>query len=162
VAAARGIAEYFDALDAQHGAGTAGGGTSARAARVRSLLRSAEVPLLAALLEYLVTRHDVRILGPSVAEQRAATVSFVPENVEPREVVRALARRGFMAGNGNFYAVRVLEAMNVDPDRGAVRLSLLHYNSIEEVKGVIEALEQILGAQTPPRRGRSTATTVHT
>jgi len=104
----------------------------------------------------------VRILGPSVAEQRAATVSFVPENVEPREVVRALARRGFMAGNGNFYAVRVLEAMNVDPDRGAVRLSLLHYNSIEEVKGVIEALEQILGAQTPPRRGRSAASTVHT
>jgi selenocysteine lyase/cysteine desulfurase len=163
VAAARGIAEYFDALDAHHGAGTAGGGTSAaRAARVRALLRGAEVPLLAALLEYLVTRRDVRILGPSVAEQRAATVSFVPENVEPREVVRALARRGFMAGNGNFYAVRVLEAMNVDPDRGAVRLSLLHYNSIEEINGVIEALEQILGAQTPPRRGRSVASTVHT
>ena len=163
VAAARGIAEYFDALDAHHGAATAGGGAAAaRAARVRALLRSAEVPLLAALLEYLVTRRDVRILGPSVAEQRAATVSFVPENVEPREVVRALARRGFMAGNGNFYALRVLEAMNVDPDRGAVRLSLLHYNSIEEVTGVIEALEQILGAQTPPRRGRSAASTVHT
>jgi cysteine desulfurase family protein (TIGR01976 family) len=162
VAAARGIAEYFDALDAHHGAGTAAGGTSARAARVRALLRSAEVPLLAALLEYLVTRHDVRILGPSVAEQRAATVSFVTDTVEPREMVRALARRGFMAGNGNFYAVRVLEAMNVDPDRGAVRLSLLHYNSLEEVNGVIEALDEILGAQTPPRRGRGAATSVHT
>ena len=164
VAAARGIAEYFDALDAHHGegAGTAGNERSAaRAARVRALLRAAEVPPLAALLEYLVTRHDVRILGPSVPEQRAATVSFVPESVEPRELVRALARRGFMAGNGNFYAVRVLEGMNVNPDRGAVRLSLLHYNSSDEVKGVIEALEQILGAQTPPRRGRSTATSVH-
>jgi selenocysteine lyase/cysteine desulfurase len=163
VAAARGIAEYFDALDAHHGggAGTAGG-QSTRAARVRALLRGAEVPLLAALLEYLVTRRDVRILGPSVAEQRAATVSFVPENIEPREVVRALARRGFMAGNGNFFAVRVLEAMDVDPDRGAVRLSLLHYTSMEEVKGVIEALEHILGAQTPPRRGRSTAVAANT
>jgi selenocysteine lyase/cysteine desulfurase len=50
-----------------------------------------------------------------------------------------------MAGNGNFYAVRVLEGMNVDPARGAVRLSLLHYNSPEEVAGVIEALEQVLG-----------------
>jgi len=67
-------------------------------------------------------------------------------------VVRALAQRGFMAGNGNFYAVRVLQAMNVNPDRGAVRLSMLHYNSSDEVKGVIEALEQILGAQAPPRR----------
>ena len=40
----------------------------------------------------------------------------------------------------------------VSPDRGAVRLSMLHYNSSDEVKGVIEALEQILGAQAPPRR----------
>ena len=151
VAAARGIAEYFDALDAHHGAGGAPG---ARAARVRALLRSAEVPLLAMLLEYLETRRDVRLLGPSVAEQRAATVSFVTETIEPREMVRALARRGFMAGNGNFYAVRVLEAMNVNPDRGAVRLSLLHYNSSDEVGGVIEVLEQLLGTQTSARRAR--------
>jgi len=92
------------------------------------------------------------VLGSKVAEQRAATVAFVPETIEPVEVVRALARRGFMAGNGNFYGVRVLQAMNVSPERGAVRLSMLHYNSSDEVKGIIEALEQILGAQAPPRR----------
>ena len=157
VAAARGIAEYFDALDAHHGA--AGGATgqsepSARAARVRALLRSAELPLLTKLLEYLGTRRDIRLLGPSVPEQRAATVAFVTEIIEPREMVQALARRGFMAGNGNFYGVRVLEGMNVNPDRGAVRLSLLHYTSADEVKGVIEALDEILGAQAPPRRAR--------
>ena len=155
VAAARGIAEYFDALDAHHGAGggpAGAGDPGARAARVRALLRGAEVPLLTALLEYLAERGDIRVLGPKVAEQRAATVAFVTETIEPVEVVRALARRGFMAGNGNFYAVRVLQAMNVNPDRGAVRLSMLHYNSSDEVMGVIEALEQILGAQAPPRR----------
>jgi selenocysteine lyase/cysteine desulfurase len=151
VAAARGIAEYFDALDAHHGnAGVSG----ARAARVRALLRHAEVPLLAKLLEYLGTRRDVRVLGPQAAEQRAATVSFVSETIAPLEMVRSLARRGFMAGNGNFYAVRVLEAMNVNPDRGAIRLSLLHYNSSEEVAGVIEALEQILGPQAAAHRAR--------
>jgi selenocysteine lyase/cysteine desulfurase len=157
VAAARGIAEYFDALDTHHGEGggaSGGAGSAARAARVRALLRGAEVPLLAMLLEYLATRRDIRLLGPSVAEQRAATVSFVTETIEPREMVQALARHGFMAGNGNFYAVRVLEAMNVNPDRGAVRLSLLHYNSSEEVKGVIEALDEILGVQTSARRAR--------
>ncbi|HVN45718.1 MAG TPA: aminotransferase class V-fold PLP-dependent enzyme [Steroidobacteraceae bacterium] len=157
VAAARGIAEYFDALDAHHApaaAATAASPAAARAARVRALLRGAEVPLLATLLEYLRTRRDIRLLGPAVAEQRAATVSFVPESLEPQEVIRALARRGYMAGNGNFFAVRVLEAMNVDPNRGAVRLSLLHYNSMEEVRGVIEALEQILGVQAPARAAR--------
>jgi selenocysteine lyase/cysteine desulfurase len=160
VAAARGIAEYFDALDAHHGAGPGGftagaaGSPGARAARVRALLRGAEVPLLATLLEYLGTRRDVRVLGPSVPEQRAATVSFVTETIEPVEMVRSLARLGFMAGNGNFYAVRVLEAMNVNAERGAVRLSLLHYNSSEEVNGVIVALEQILGTQVSSRRAR--------
>ena len=157
VAAARGIAEYFDALDAHHGGAgrsTAAAESSARAARVRALLRGAEVPLLAALLEYLGARRDIRLLGPSVPEQRAATVAFVTETIEPGEMVRSLAARGFMAGNGNFYAVRVLEGMNVNPDRGAVRLSLLHYNSMDEVTGVIEALEQILAAQAPPRSVR--------
>jgi selenocysteine lyase/cysteine desulfurase len=68
----------------------------------------------------------------------------VTEAIEPGEMIRELARRGFMAGNGNFFAVRVLEAMGVRPERGAVRLSLLHYNSAAEVAGVIEALGQIL------------------
>ena len=146
VAAAGGIAEYFDALDAHHqgAAGAAAGGPAARAERVRQMLRGAEVPLLARLLDYLATRRDIRLLGPAVAAERAATVSFVTHSLEPAEVVSALAARGFMAGNGNFYAVRVLEAMNVDPERGAARLSLLHYNSPAEVTALIEALGQIL------------------
>jgi len=147
VAAARGIAEYFDALDAHHTGqegSAAAGGYGARAERVRRLLRGAEVPLLATVLEYLSARRDIRLLGPPVAAERAATVSFVTDKREPGDVVKALAARGFMAGHGNFYAVRVLEGMNVDPLRGAVRLSLVHYNSPAEVAGVIEALEQIL------------------
>jgi selenocysteine lyase/cysteine desulfurase len=152
VAAARGIAEYFDSLDGHHAVPDASGAASApaaRAERVRQLLRGSEVPLLATLLEYLSGRPDIRVLGPAVAQERAATVSFVTER-EPGDVVRALAELGFMAGHGNFYAVRLLEGMNVDPLRGAVRLSLLHYNSPSEVAGVIGALEQVL-----PRRTRS-------
>jgi selenocysteine lyase/cysteine desulfurase len=149
VAAARGIAEYFDALDAHHGGDAREPG--ARAARVRTLLRGAEVPLLETLLAYLGARRDVRLLGPVVAQQRAATVSFVTADIEPGAVIRELAARGFMAGNGNFYAVRLLEGMQVDPDRGAVRLSLLHYNSAREVAGVIAALDEILGPRSVAR-----------
>jgi selenocysteine lyase/cysteine desulfurase len=148
VAAARGIAEYFDALDAHHtpeGAAAPQNDPAARAERVRRLLRGAEIPLLATLLDYLTSRRDVRILGPTAPEERAATVSFVPERQDPGAVVQALAERGFMAGHGNFYAVRLLEGMKVDSRGGAVRLSLLHYNSPAEVAGVIDALEQILG-----------------
>jgi len=145
VAAARGVAEYFDALDAHHHEGAERAtDAAARAQRVRELLRSAELPLLTLLLEFLRNRDDVQILGPTSAEQRAATVSFVSKRVEPAAVVSALAQRGFMAGNGNFYAVRLLEGMNVDPQRGAVRLSLLHYNTPQEVTGAVKALGEIL------------------
>jgi selenocysteine lyase/cysteine desulfurase len=149
VAAARGIAEYFDGLDAHHahaGDSAAHSGEAARAERVRQLLRGAEVPLLATLLDYLASRQDIRILGPTIPGERAATVAFVPRSLEPGEVVRSLAQRGYMAGHGNFYAVRLLEGMGVNPERGAVRVSLLHYNSEAEVAGLGEALEQLLGA----------------
>jgi cysteine desulfurase family protein (TIGR01976 family) len=143
VAAARGVAEYFDRLDAHHG-GAASGAGKARAERVRQLLRAAELPLLAQLLAYLAERRDVRILGPRRAAERAATVAFVPHEAEPGAVVKALAARGFMAGHGNFYAVRLLEAMGVDAERGALRLSLVHYNTAAEVGALIEALDEVL------------------
>jgi selenocysteine lyase/cysteine desulfurase len=156
VAAARGIAEYFDALDAHHAGGAVDAsvshGRSARAERVRQALRGAELPLLATLLDYLSTRRDIRLLGPAKAQLRAATVSFVTHALDPVEAAKVLAERGFSTGYGNFYAVRLLEGMNVDPQRGALRLSLVHYNSPAEVAGVIDALEQVL-----PRQSRHTA-----
>jgi cysteine desulfurase family protein (TIGR01976 family) len=141
IASARGVAEYFDALDAHHG----GGEAAARPQRVRELLRTAESALLAPLLKFLQARNDVRLLGPDDAKIRAPTVAFVPASMQPAEIVKRLAARGFMTGHGNFYAVRVLEGMGVDPDRGAVRLSFVHYTSLDEVTRLIEALDAVLG-----------------
>ena len=137
IAAARGIAEYFDALDAHH---YPGGPAAGRPGRVRTLLRLAEKPLLAPLLKFLLDRSDVRLLGPADPEVRAPTVTFVPQKVAPSEVGRRLSRHGFMAGYGNFYAVRLLEALGVDPGQGAVRASFVHYTTADEVSGLIEAL----------------------
>jgi cysteine desulfurase family protein (TIGR01976 family) len=141
VAAARGVAEYFDALDAHHDPSATAAG---RPQRVRESLRAAEHPLVARLLDYLAAHEGVRLLGPADAGQRAATVAFVPLRRAPAELVPALAERGIMAGAGHFYAVRLLEAMGVDPDRGALRLSFVHYTSSEDVTRVIEALDAAL------------------
>jgi cysteine desulfurase family protein (TIGR01976 family) len=141
VAAARGIAEYFDELDAHHHRGAEPRG---RPRRVREALRAAELPLLTRLLEFLARRRDLRLLGPARAAERAATVAFVPHSIEPRTLAERLARRGYMIGYGHFYAVRVLEAMGVDAERGAARLSFVHYTSAAELDGLLEALEVAL------------------
>jgi len=140
IAAVRGVAEYFDALDAHHG----GGDIAARPQRVRQLLREAERPLLSRVLDYLESRKDVRLLGPADAGQRAATVAFVPLRHNPTDLLPALARHGIMAAAGHFYAVRLLEAMGVDAQRGVVRLSFLHYTSAEEIDQLIKALDVVL------------------
>lgn len=143
VAAARGVAEYFDALDAHHHRGAEAAG---RPQRVRDLLQGAEQPLLTRLLDYLQGRRDLRLLGPAEAAQRAATVSVLPLKIPSQELVPRLAQQGIMAGAGHFYAVRLLEAMGVDPQQGVLRLSFVHYNTAQELDQLIAALDRVLEA----------------
>jgi selenocysteine lyase/cysteine desulfurase len=49
-----------------------------------------------------------------------------------------------MAGGGDFYAVRALQAMGVDAEKGVLRLSFVHYTSKAEVDRLIEALDHVL------------------
>jgi selenocysteine lyase/cysteine desulfurase len=49
-----------------------------------------------------------------------------------------------MAGGGDFYAVRPLRAMGIDPAKGVLRLSFTHYTSEEEVARLIRALNKVL------------------
>ena len=140
IAAAQGIAEYFDGLDAAHG----GSGVQGRAERVRQLLHTAESTLAQPLLDYLAAHPCVRLLGPADTRERAATIAFVPTRHAPAEVAAGLAAGGLMTASGHFYAVRLLEALGVEPARGVVRVSLLHYNSAAEVQRLLQALDALL------------------
>jgi cysteine desulfurase family protein (TIGR01976 family) len=137
IAAARGVAEYFDLIDAHHG----GGADTTRPQRVRELLRKAETPLLRELLDWLAQRKDLRLIGSAKAAQRAATISVVPQRVAPAALVPRLAARGIMAAGGHFYAVRLLQALGINPASGVLRLSFVHYTTATEIRTLIEALD---------------------
>ena len=47
-------------------------------------------------------------------------------------------------GGGDFYAVRPLEAMGIDPAHGVLRLSFTHYTHDDEVARLIEVLDRVL------------------
>ncbi|MDE3078958.1 MAG: aminotransferase class V-fold PLP-dependent enzyme [Paracoccaceae bacterium] len=141
VAASAGIADYLEALADRHG----GAGLSARekGALAHDLMRGHEVRLLQPLLDYLAARNDVRLLGPRKAEGRAPTVALACDR-PGEEIAATLAPHGIMAGGGDFYAVRPLTAMGIDPDHGVLRMSFVHYTSRDEVDRLIRALDEVL------------------
>jgi len=100
--------------------------------------------MLAPLMAWLDGRPDLRVLGPRTAEGRVPTVAMRLDR--PGEAVAAeLAAYGVMAGGGDFYAVRLIEALGIDPGHGVLRLSFVHYTSEAEVAQAIGALEAVLG-----------------
>ena len=141
VAASAGMADYFDELHAHHG--LAGNTPAAKMAAVHDLMRDHETDLLQPLLDYLGSKNSVRLLGPRRAENRAPTVA-VDVGTDAFELSEKLAPLGIMAGGSDFYAVRALEAMGVDPAKGVLRLSFVHYTSKAEIDKLLEALEKVL------------------
>jgi selenocysteine lyase/cysteine desulfurase len=114
-----------------------------RGEAVHDLLRNHEVNLLQPLLDNLSSRNSVRLLGPDDAKKRAPTVA-VEISSNAFEVAKALSKEGINAGGGDFYAVRLLDALGVDRDKGALRLSFVHYTSQEEVTHLINSLDKVL------------------
>ena len=141
VAACAGMADYVDALYAHHGGKQSGG--AARGAMVHDLMRDHETVLLQQLLDAVKSRNSVRLIGSDRAEARAPTVALAL-NRAGEEVARELADKGVMAGGGDFYAVRALEGMGVDTDKGVLRLSFTHYTSQAEMDQLLTALDDVL------------------
>ena len=140
IAACAGMADYIDALAERHGIG---GDAAARNSGVHDLMRAHEVALTAPLLEFLSARNDLRLVGPRDAARRAPTVAV--ELRGPAEpVAQELGRRGIACWGGDFYAVRPLEAMGIDRDKGVLRMSLVHYTTAEEVARLVRTLESVL------------------
>lgn len=147
IAAAGGVIEYILASAAAHGISTDDIATATSS--VSKLWRDHETALLVDLMARLEAIPGVRILGRTHAEQegrlhRCPTVAFVPAKLAAAEVASGLAERKVMAGSGHFYARRLIEALGIDPDRGVVRLSFVHYTTPEEIRRVGDALEDLL------------------
>lgn len=141
VAACAGIADYADtlfaAMDLPHE------DARGRAKKVHDAMRSREVALLGPLLEFLASRNDVRLIGPKEAVRRAPTVSVLTDR-RGEDVAAELATHGIMAGGGDFYSVRPLEGIGIDPAHGVLRVSFTHYTSEEEIGRLIEVLHLVL------------------
>jgi selenocysteine lyase/cysteine desulfurase len=142
VAAVNGVVDYMDAVADHHG--HAGQSAQARAGAVRELFRAHETALLQPVLDFLARHPMVRLIGRRRASERAPTVSFTVQGRRSAEVAGLLAEAGVGVGVGNFYAYRLLQALGIDTEDGAVRASFVHYTSKEEVDRLIRELDRCL------------------
>lgn len=138
IAAASGVADYFDTLFNFHQNGSV---NLDKANAVRQLVADAERVNLERLMSFLNSRTDLKIIGPKSAEGRAATVSIVPQNITPVKLVSKLAEHDVLCGSGHFYSYRLLKALDVDTEQGVTRFSFVHYTSPDEIEQLITALE---------------------
>ncbi|KAJ7596072.1 pyridoxal phosphate-dependent transferase [Mycena floridula] len=108
-------------------------------------------PLLAYLTDPAQEARGVRIVGDEKPGMtRTPTISFVVVGEKPipsKEVVKVFDQKGGIGIRyGHFYAYSLVEHLEpkLDIDDAVVRISLVHYNTVEEVERIIEILKEVL------------------
>lgn len=106
-----------------------------------------EAALQALLLEYLTGREDVTIHGERSADGkvRVPTVAFTVKGWNSQELVETVERdTPFSFRWGAFYSNRLVKDVLGLDESGVVRVSLVHYNTVDEVKAFVDVLDKTL------------------
>jgi cysteine desulfurase family protein (TIGR01976 family) len=113
--------------------------------KINSLISEHEEKIGNPILEYLYKRDDLNLIGKIKIKNknRAPTISFTSKLKSSKKISEILVANLIATRNDNFYAWRCLKALNIDTDDGLVRLSMTHYNTEEDTKNLINALEKI-------------------
>lgn len=128
------IADYLEALGEHHDADPF------------AIIARQEEALAERLLGWLRRRNDVRIIGRRQAgPERVPTISFTIDGRRSSEIVAAVDRARIGIRWGDFYAKRLIERLELIEHDGVVRVSMVHYNTLDEVDRLIGALEGVVG-----------------
>ena len=58
----------------------------------------------------------------------------------PRKIAEKLNEHGIYVWDGNYYAINVSERLGVEDKGGMVRVGAVHYNTLNEIQKLREAL----------------------
>ena len=75
--------------------------------------------------------------------ERVPTVCFNLPGIAPVRVTEDLAKQGIGVRDGHMYAPRLMKRLGLPRESGAVRASLVHYNTLEEVHQFENALAKL-------------------
>ena len=148
VAASGAVLDYVTDFHRAHG-GASTDSLRVACAASSAIWRAHEDALTTQLLETLSRLDAVRVLGTSSIDpagaHRCPTIAFSTQDHEPSDVARRLVERGVQTSSGHYYAARVLDGLGIDPARGVVRLSFVHYTAQSDIDRARDALDEVLG-----------------
>ena len=104
-------------------------------------IREYETTLSKHMLEGLQSNPAVRVYGLPQPQDRTPTFCFTVEGRSPAAVCEDAAGRGYGIRYGHLYCPRLIKRLGLSEDIGAVRTSLVHYNTIDEIDGFLDVLE---------------------
>jgi cysteine desulfurase family protein (TIGR01976 family) len=76
--------------------------------------------------------------------ERVPTLCFNLPNIAPARIAEELAKRNIGVRDGHMYSPRLMKRLGLTPASGAVRASLVHYNTVAEVRTFGSALAEIM------------------
>lgn len=113
--------------------------------KINNLISKHEEEIANPILDYIFKKEELKLIGKNKISKknRAPTISFINKKKSSAEVSKILVRNNIATRNDNFYAWRCLEALKINLDDGLVRLSMAHYNTLQESNLLLRALEKI-------------------
>ncbi|CAN7298600.1 cysteine desulfurase-like protein [Mesorhizobium sp. LjNodule214] len=76
--------------------------------------------------------------------ERVPTFCFNIGTLSPQRIVEEMAEMQIGIRDGHMYAPRLMKRLGLSMDSGAIRASLVHYNTVDEVRRFGEALRAII------------------
>jgi cysteine desulfurase family protein (TIGR01976 family) len=142
-----GLCDYFNQLTQHHYFDAVASTLQARLGQAFDLITAHEEVIGDRLLQYLNSKPNLQIIGlpQADADLRVPTISFVVKGVGSATIPPQLDSHHMGIRYGNFYAKRLIEDLGLAPQHGVVRVSMVHYNTLEEVDRLIACFEKING-----------------
>mgnify|MGYP000592654111 CR=1 FL=1 len=141
---ALGIVDYLVGL------GGHSGGIGSRRDKLEaafSAISRQEDALTDRLLSFLDAHNDVRVIGTTtnVKSNRVPTISFKIEGKDSGAFAREMDDYGIAIRFGDFHTRRLIEELREDGGNGVIRVSMVHYNTMEQVDRLCAAITAICG-----------------
>jgi len=121
-------------------------GRSLRLKQGMAAIRAYEYDFSRTLIKTLQQIPGLRIYGlddPRRVEERVPTFATNLGKKHPRRVAEMLNERNIYVWSGHYYALAATERLKVEETGGMVRIGGAHYNTLDEVAKLGEALEEI-------------------